>query len=72
MGKAEIILVSGEILPVTVVGDAHITPIPAAVQSGEWIPLDEFIDIRDTDLTEEQARQARFFIQQPNDHTEKL
>lgn len=62
-GAGEVILASGTIVPVTVIGYKQITPTYQTTQSGEWTPLDEFFYIHATDLTQEQAQEARFFIQ---------
>ena len=62
-GSGEVLLASGDSVPVTVIGFKQIIPTRETRQSGEWTPLDVFFYIRDTDLTEEQTQQARFFIQ---------
>ncbi len=65
-GKAELVLSSGEIIPVTVIGDAHIQPTPQARASGAWKIGDETVFIKDTDITEAQISLVRFFIQRQN------
>ncbi len=58
----EIVLESSERVPVQIISFEHIIPTPEAQESGFWRPEDEFFSIRDTDLTPEQARQARYFV----------
>lgn len=63
-GNAQIILASGQALPVEIVGyAAHVHPRPEAIKSGQWTNRDQLISIRPTDLTEEQAQQARLIVQ---------
>jgi hypothetical protein len=61
--KAELILASGEVLPVTVIGSGRVHPTPQAVQSGDWKAGDMPIFIQASDLNEEQAQQARWIVQ---------
>jgi len=58
----DIVLESSERVPVQIISFEHIIPTPEAQESGFWRPEDEFFSIRDTDLTPEQARQARYFV----------
>ena len=60
---AEIILTTGERLPVTVVGSSHINPTPQAWESGFWTVWDQVRGIKDTDLSPEQVPLARWFMQ---------
>lgn len=62
-GAAEVILASGEAIPVNVIGFGTVQPMPSAVKSGAWTPDDEIIFIEASDLTAEQARQVRRFVQ---------
>lgn len=58
----EIVLASAERVPVQIIVVERVTPSPQAVKTGFWQPTDEFFSIRDTDLTPEQAAQARYFV----------
>ena len=62
-GKGEIVLDSAERIPVQVIASAHIIPTPYARESGHWTPSDDYFSINDTDLTPEQAKHARYFVQ---------
>jgi hypothetical protein len=62
-GEGEIVLDSAERIPVHVVGTAHIIPMPEAIEKGWWKPGDNDFYINDTDLTPEQAKHARYFVQ---------
>ena len=55
-------LKSSERVSVHIVSFEHIIPTPEAQESGFWRPEDEFFSICDTDLTPEQAQQARYFV----------
>jgi hypothetical protein len=59
----EVVLASSERVPVQIIGFEHVIPTPEARESGFWRPEDEFFSIPDTDLTPEQAKQARYFVQ---------
>jgi hypothetical protein len=41
----------------------QVIPTTYAVRSGRHAPVDDYFGIRDTDLTPEQARRARYFVQ---------
>ena len=56
-------LVSAERIPVHIIGSEHINPIPEARRSGRWKIGDDDFLIDDTDLTLEQAKRARYFVQ---------
>jgi hypothetical protein len=60
---AELILETGEILPVTIIGSSHINPTPQAWQTGFWTVWDHYHSIKNADLTEEQVLLARWFVQ---------
>jgi hypothetical protein len=62
-GKGEIVLDSAERIPVQVISSEHIIPTPYARESGHWTPMDDYFGIRDTDLTPDQAKRARYFVQ---------
>ena len=62
-GYGEIVLDSAERIPVQVIGTAHVNPTPYARESGHWTPMDDYFMINDTDLTPEQAKHARYFVQ---------
>jgi hypothetical protein len=62
-GKGEIVLDSAERIPVRVIGSEHIIPTQEARRSGRWKIGDDDFMINDTDLTPEQARRARYFVQ---------
>lgn len=62
-GEGEIVLTSGEHVPARIVGTERITPSPQAVQTNFWRPDDAYFSIRAGDLTPEQAKEARYFIQ---------
>ena len=70
-GVAEVILATGKAIPVTVIGYKQIIPTHQTIQSDEWTPLDEFFYVRANDLTQEQAQEARFFIQRQANNQEK-
>ncbi len=70
IGKAEVVLASGEVLPVTVTGDAHIHPTTESVRTGRWMAGDQTVFIKDTDLTEQQVPLVRLFVQRQDEHTE--
>ncbi len=59
----KIVLDSAERIPVQVIGTAHVVPMHEAVERGWWQPGDNDFMINDTDLTPEQARRARYFVQ---------
>jgi hypothetical protein len=62
-GKGEIVLDSAERIPVKVISADQIIPTPYAINSGRWTPMDDYFSILDTDLTPEQAKRARYFVQ---------
>src|SRR5579864_3474120 len=62
-GEGEIVLDSAERVPVHVVGIVHIVPMPQAIEKGWWKPGDNDFDINDNDITPEQAKHARHFVQ---------
>ena len=62
-GNGEIVLDSAERIPVRVISADQIIPTPYAVRSGRWTPMDDYFSVCDADLTPEQARRARYFVQ---------
>jgi hypothetical protein len=62
-GYGEIVLDSAERIPVHVIGTAHIIATQEAREQGWWKPGDNDFMINDTDLTPEQAKHARYFVQ---------
>lgn len=63
-GKAAyLVLESGETVPILITGIRIIHPTAEAIQSGKWQPLDTPLIFRAPDLTEEQMKQARKFVQ---------
>jgi hypothetical protein len=60
---AEVILKTGEILPVTVIMSAHVNPTRQAWESGFWTVWDHVHGIKDTDLTAEQVPLVCWFVQ---------
>lgn len=58
----EVVLETGEQLPVTVIGSATVTPDYEMMQLDPDEPLRGILMVREADLTPEQAKKARWFI----------
>lgn len=62
-GPAEVILVSGEAIPVKIVRIGYAHPSRHAVKTGGSTLTDASIDIDGSSLSQEQAEEARFIVQ---------
>jgi len=62
-GKGELVLDSAERIPVHVMAVEQIIPTLYAIESGKHKPSDGYFSVRDIDITPEQAKRARYFVQ---------